>query len=197
MRVRGIGVGVMLAVGVAVGCSASGSSDGVEGEATPTEPAVVQAPTTLPPASSAPATVDAGKATPKDAGKDSTVDAGSPPPVAGTACTVLDEVKKKTCGACGEQLTVCLGSGSDAGGGTWSEYGPCAGEVVGGCLPGFDRGEGVGRRQQRGGHAPGRSRHTHHCAAVTRLHVVDTDAVLPDPGCGRSVRDVWRTKRHD
>ena len=130
---RGI-VAAVLGVAWVVGCSAAGS-EGVGEETTGTEPA--PPPATLPPPSSAPGDLDsdASKPQPKDAGKDSTVDAGPPPPVPGTGCAVRDEVKKKKCGACGEQSTICLGTG-DAGGGSWSEYGPCGSELVGGCVPG-------------------------------------------------------------
>ena len=129
---RGV-VAAVLGVAWVVGCSASGSDD-VGSETTPTDPPPPP-PATLPPASSAPGEIDASKPSPKDAGKDSTVDAGPPPPVPGTTCAVRDEIKKKKCGACGEQSTVCLGTG-DAGGGTWSEYGACTGELAGGCIPG-------------------------------------------------------------
>ena len=138
--VRGL-VAATLAVAWVVGCSASGG-DAVVDDATPTEP--TSPPSTLPPASSAPVgELDASKPPPKDAGKDSTVDAGPPPPVPGTSCPVRDEVKKKKCGACGEQSTLCLGTG-DAGGGTWADYGACELELAGGCIPGTTAPEACG-----------------------------------------------------
>ena len=137
---RGV-VAAALGVAWVVGCSASGSDD-VGGDTTPTEPPMAP-PSTLPPASSSAGELDASKPPPKDAGKDSTVDAGPPPPVPGTTCALRDEIKKKTCGACGEQSTVCLGAG-DAGGGTWSEYGSCTSELAGGCVPGTTATEACG-----------------------------------------------------
>lgn len=131
----------VLGVMAAAGCSADGSSS-VADDTTPTEPTTPGS--QLPPASSAPGEVEAGKPPPKDAGKDSTVDAGPPPPVAGTACSVIDEIKKKKCGACGEQATICLGTGGDAGGGKWSDYGACENELTGGCIPGTTTNEGCG-----------------------------------------------------
>ncbi|MEA2748903.1 MAG: hypothetical protein QOI41_3046 [Myxococcales bacterium] len=91
------------------------------------------------PATGAPSEADAGSSSPKDAGKESSVDAGPPPPVPGTPCPTIDQIKTKKCGACGEQATLCLGSGdagSDGGGGTWSEYGTCDKQLAGGCIPG-------------------------------------------------------------
>lgn len=129
-------VAAMLGVAWVVGCSASGDADAVdETTTTPTDPAS-QPPSTLPPASTAPhEELDASKPPVKDAGKDSSVDAGPPPPVPGTACATVNEVRKKKCGACGEQATLCLGS-DDGGAGTWGDYGPCTGELAGGCIPG-------------------------------------------------------------
>lgn len=81
---------------------------------------------------------DGGTTTKKDSGTkpvDSGVDAGPPPPVEGDPCTNLNSIGKKPCGACGTAETVCLADG-DAGGGKWSTYGTCNGELVGGCTPG-------------------------------------------------------------
>jgi hypothetical protein len=115
-----------------VGCSADGTGTGPLDETTPTEPepgAVLPEPGSS--GSSGTPEEDSGKPKPKDAGaKDSTVDAGPPPPVPGTACTTVDEVRKKTCGACGSQSTICL---SDK---KWSVYSGCEGELAGGCIPG-------------------------------------------------------------
>ena len=138
-----VAVAAMLGVAVAVGCSASGSSDPATDDTLPTDPGAPEA-STLPPPGNAASDVDASKsAAPKDAGKETGVDAGPPPPVPGTPCPILDQIKTKKCGACGEQGTLCVGStsGSDAGGdagggGTWSEYGTCDKQLVGGCVPG-------------------------------------------------------------
>ena len=136
-----VAVATMLGVAVVVGCSASGGSDPAL-DTTPTDPGPdMPAPAVLPPSGSPTGDVDASKGPPMDAGKDSTVDAGPPPPVPGTPCATLNELKKKPCGACGQQATLCLGGASggdagDAGGGTWSDYGTCDNQLVGGCLPG-------------------------------------------------------------
>lgn len=127
-------VASIFGVVLVVGCSASGGSGPVD-ETTPTEP-TGQPAAQLPPATIAPSPPDAGKPPPKDAGKDVAVDAGPPPPVPGTPCPTIDEVKKKSCGVCGEQETLCLGSGTDAGGGKWSPYSTCLNQLAGGCMPG-------------------------------------------------------------
>ncbi len=124
----------------AVGCSADGSADlGNTTDETVPEPSTAQ----LPEAGEAgPSDLDASKPKPKDGGtKDGAADAGPPPPVPGTKCATLDEVKKKACGACGEQETICLGTAADA---KWSEYGTCAKEVAGGCIPGTTTNEACG-----------------------------------------------------
>lgn len=116
-----------------VGCSADGGEAFVDPSATEPQPSAE-----LPPPSTNPGDNDAGKPGTKDAGsKDAApADAGPPPPVPGTACTKIDEVRKKACGACGTQSAICLGAGGDASTGTWSEYSPCEGELAGGCIPG-------------------------------------------------------------
>ncbi len=125
-------------VGIVVvsGCTADGGGDPVD-EGSPTEPSGPGA--QLPPPSGTGPTGDEGGPPPgKDGGKqDSGVDAGPPPPVPGTPCTVLEEIRKKTCGACGEQETICLG-------GKWSVYGACTGEIAGGCIPGTKTTEACG-----------------------------------------------------
>ena len=125
----------------AVGCSADGASD-VGGDTVDTVP-VPSSTAQLPEAGEAGSSdLDASKPKPKDGGtKDSAVDAGPPPPVPGTTCATVDEVKKKTCGACGEQETICLGA---AGSSKWSEYGTCTKELVGGCIPGTTSNEACG-----------------------------------------------------
>ena len=114
-----------------VGCSADGS--GVADDSTPTEPE--ESGTGLPPRSDSGGgeTDDAGKTVKDAAPKDSAVDSGPPPPVPGTTCTTVDEVRKKSCGACGSQSTICLTEGAAA---KWSVYSTCEGELAGGCLPG-------------------------------------------------------------
>lgn len=123
-----------LGVLTVVGCSANGASDPLE-ETSGAEPEGTGA--TLPPGNGGgTAEEDAGKS---DAKKDGSVkdsappDAGPPPPVPGTACTVVDEVRKKSCGACGTQSTICLDSGGSK---KWADYSPCEAEIAGGCIPG-------------------------------------------------------------
>jgi hypothetical protein len=131
------GLAVLAAAGVVglvlvAGCSADGSGSVVD-DGTPTEP---DPQAQLPPPSGGDSGTpqDGGKPKP-DAGKDGSVDAGPPPPVPGTACTVVDEVRKKKCGACGEQGAICL-AGSGGAGPKWSEYSPCENDLAGGCIPG-------------------------------------------------------------
>lgn len=136
-RVR-TGLVALMAMGVSgfafvIGCTATGEVDPVFTEE-PTDPPGSQLPPVTDQDGATPEPTDAS--TKKDATtKDGSVDAGPPPPVAGTPCTVADEVRVKQCGACGKQATVCLGA-TDAGAGTWSEYGVCENEVAGGCIPG-------------------------------------------------------------
>lgn len=120
-----------LGVLTVVGCTAEGSSDVLE-ETSPTE----SEGTTLPPGSSGDLSgEDAGKAdAKKDGSKDgAAADAGPPPPVPDTPCTAVDEIREKSCGACGTQATMCL---EVAGTKKWSVYSPCEDELVGGCIPG-------------------------------------------------------------
>jgi hypothetical protein len=122
-----------------VGCSADGSGSFVDVEPTEPDEGGAQLPAstsggTSGSSGSSGSSGDGGTKPPKDAGKDAPVDAGPPPPAPGTACTTIDEVKKKACGACGTQSTVCLADG--ASGGKWTEYSPCENELVGGCIPG-------------------------------------------------------------
>lgn len=123
----------LFGVASAAGCSAEGAGDdlGTEADTEPTDG------TQLPPSSSSSSGGSSGDPEPKKDGgkKDSGVDAGPPPPEPGTACTKVDEIRKKQCGACGEQSTICLG-GADGGGPTWTEYSACTGEIAGGCVPG-------------------------------------------------------------
>lgn len=121
-----------------IGCSASGGDDGIGTGELPTEP-TADPPAVLPPPS-APVTGDMDSGTKADANKkdaapkpEAGVDAGPPPPVEGTACTTLNEIGKKNCGACGKAETVCLAGPT---GNKWSAYGSCNNELVGGCVPG-------------------------------------------------------------
>jgi hypothetical protein len=97
----------------------------------------------LPGASDAMATADAakdaGKEAGKDAGKDAAkeagVDAGKPAPNEGAACTTIDEIFPRLCGACGTQEAICLAK-PDGTPGIVSLYSECVNEIAGGCLPG-------------------------------------------------------------
>jgi hypothetical protein len=118
-----------------VGCSADGGGTGVDDTDSGVDPG--SSGSVVPPKTDASPT-DAGKDSgKKDSGPkaEAGVDAGPPPPVEGTACTTVNKIAQKNCGACGKAETVCL---SDDGGatGTWSPYGPCQNELAGGCTPG-------------------------------------------------------------
>ena len=124
---------VAAAVGVftVIGCSV-GSSGAIDDTAPPEQDSGAILP---PSSSSGNLPDDAGNpdakqdASPKDAAPDT----GPPPPVPGAPCVTVDEVRKKSCGACGNQSTICL----DVGGAkTWSGYSPCEQELAGGCMPG-------------------------------------------------------------
>jgi hypothetical protein len=121
-----------LGICTVVGCTADGS--GAIEDTAPLDP---ENPNTLPPSSSSgDLPDDAGKPDAKKDGstKDSAApDAGPPPPVPDTPCATVDEVRKKPCGACGNQSTICL---SVAGAKKWSVYSSCEQELVGGCIPG-------------------------------------------------------------
>jgi hypothetical protein len=131
----------LLGTAAVVGCSASGDGADIASGADTTLPPDDGTGSTgkLPPSngsSGGDTSTDSG-APKKDASAkpDATVDAGPPPPVEGTACTTLNATAQKACGACGKASTVCL---ADDGGttGKWSSYGPCGGELAGGCVPG-------------------------------------------------------------
>ena len=120
-----------------VGCSADGGGANVDDTDAATDPG--SSGSVVPPKGDDPVPPDAGG---KDSGKkdsgpkaEAGIDAGPPPPVEGTACPTLNAIAQKNCGACGKAETVCLGGG-DSGAGTWSPYGPCNGELAGGCTPG-------------------------------------------------------------
>jgi hypothetical protein len=123
-------LGVMLVVG----CSADGT--GAIDDTSAVEPTPESNATLPPPSGTGNPTEEEPTKPAADAGKkDAAVDAGPPPPTPGTACSTIDEIKKKKCGACGEQSTVCL-AGGDGGGGTWTDYSTCTNELAGGCTPG-------------------------------------------------------------
>lgn len=117
------------------GCTA----DGTTGEIPASEPASNEPSASLPEGTAGEEEPeepvgDAGKK--KDAGKsDAGKDAGPPPPEPGDACSDLNKIVEKKCGACGKQSTVCL-AGDDGTTGTWSQYSSCSGELAGGCIPG-------------------------------------------------------------
>ncbi len=146
-----LGFAGMIAGGVAVGCSADGSTD-IPGDSTGTDTNG-----TDPGDSGTPATNPTGNGggngnqgggggtTGKDSGtsvgnKDAGSsgggkDAGPPAPSPGDKCSSLNSVYTRSCGFCGTQQAVCLAV--DAGAmGTVSDYSACTGEVAGGCAPG-------------------------------------------------------------
>jgi hypothetical protein len=119
-----------------IGCSAEGESDLIEDQsATDPETDSTQLPPSNPGTSSGGSSSGSTGATDGGTKKDAAKDAGPPPPEPGDPCTKVDEIFKRSCGACGKQEAVCLGGG-DAGGGTVSDYGVCENEVEGGCIPG-------------------------------------------------------------
>lgn len=69
-----------------------------------------------------------------DAGADAATDAG-PPPEPGTACSTVDAIAYKSCGACGTQAAACIAD-DDGGAPKWSYYSVCYNEVPNGCVPG-------------------------------------------------------------
>ena len=80
---------------------------------------------------------DSGSNPPRDAAPDARDSGGTTSPVAGTACTVMGDVKERACGFCGTQQTVCDTDGM--GGSVWSDYGRCDNEVADTddrCMPG-------------------------------------------------------------
>jgi hypothetical protein len=133
----------IIAGGIAVGCSADGSTD-IPGDST-ADPGTSTSGTD--PASTDPGAGGGGNSnTTKDAGstKDSGskpkgdsgsagVDAGPPPPNPGDKCTSPNSIFTRSCGNCGTQEAVCLAAD---GGAAVSDYSACTNEVVGGCKPG-------------------------------------------------------------
>ena len=118
-----------------VGCSAKGTTEGTGLQTPdPTSPAPDQ--TKLPPSSSSgdPGDQDAGKDSGKAADAATPADAGPLTPKPGDPCPKVDEVFKRSCGACGTQSALCFSE--DGGAALVSDYSTCTGEVVGGCLAG-------------------------------------------------------------
>ncbi|MBX3210083.1 MAG: hypothetical protein KF764_33945 [Labilithrix sp.] len=126
-------------------CAADGGVDlftELEGDASATEP---EPGVSLPPPSGGDDdddVVDGGSDAvapkKKDASADASKDAGAPvwAPAPGEWCPTVDQIIKRTCGLCGSQEAVCLLNLDGGAGGVVSDYNACAGEVVGGCLPG-------------------------------------------------------------
>jgi len=133
-RLASIAATFLVGAAAFVGCSANGTS----GAGLPTsDPTTTPPPdqTKLPPSSSSgdPGDHDAGK----DSGKADAAtpaDAGPPTPNPGDPCPKVDEVFKRSCGACGTQTALCFSE--DGGAAAVSDYSTCTGEVVGGCLAG-------------------------------------------------------------
>lgn len=127
-------------------CTASGGGDGsFESEASTPEPLP---PTALPPSArpedaSVDAKKDAAQDAAKDAAPDATIDAGKPAPNTGDPCKTLDEIFKRTCGACGTQESLCLAK-EDGTPGIVSDYSSCLGELPLGCIPGTIENEACG-----------------------------------------------------
>ena len=126
-----------------VSCSADGGAPVPDptGDTLPADPAPPGA--VLPPQGDA-APADRGDASKPDAAReggaadaatDAARDAGPPAPTPGTPCAQINEVAQRMCGACGTQETLCLAN-AEGGGGRWTDYGACAGEIPGGCIPG-------------------------------------------------------------
>lgn len=109
---------VLLGVAAFVGCSAEGvfSSDPEDSPSTDNS-------ATLPPPSGGSSGGHAGGAA-ADGGKpakaDASVDAGPPPPAPGSACSTIDQIFERPCGACGKQQALCL-AGADGGAGVVSD----------------------------------------------------------------------------
>ncbi len=113
------------------GCSAAGSDADLGGSDAPP-----QSTSSLPPPSGASSSGDM----PSDGGSggptkhDASVDAGPPPPAPGDACTKVDAIYSRSCGACGKQEAIC--QAPDGGSPSVSAYSACHDELAGGCMPG-------------------------------------------------------------
>lgn len=122
-----VGAG-LLAAATFAGCAAGDVPADVSQGVEATEAAPVGAKL---PNATASGTMDAGKdAARVEAGKD----AGPPPAQPGEACSKVDAIFTRSCGACGTQSALCFAE--DGGAGVVSDYGPCSGEVLNGCLAG-------------------------------------------------------------
>jgi hypothetical protein len=113
------------------------SAEGTGVDLTP-EPTVEDPSASLPPPSgtgggaTAPAT-DAGTTKPKADGSAPVVTPNAP--AEGDSCMKVDEIYKKSCGACGVQEALCQFGSEDAGAGVVSNYSVCHDEM-GSCEPG-------------------------------------------------------------
>jgi len=131
-----------------VACSADGASDPITATGnTDPQPTASLPPSTVPEGGNTVPDSGGGKDGGKDAAKDATaetgVDAGKPAPNPGDACKALDEIFPRTCGACGKQEAICLAK-PDGTPGVVSDYSPCVGELVDGCIPGTVENEACG-----------------------------------------------------
>jgi hypothetical protein len=67
-----------------------------------------------------------------DGGPDALTDAGADVlPEAGSSCAPVNATETESCGICGTQSRVCLGSPP-----VWQPWGACTGEADAGCVPG-------------------------------------------------------------
>jgi hypothetical protein len=124
-----------------VGCSADGAATDDFGPLT--EPAPNEPSTPLNPGTSSGGGTNNNNN--NNNGNDSDSGGQDPKPAApqpGEPCSKLNDVFEKDCGACGKHSAICLAG--EGGTGYWSEYGDCAGEIEGGCIPGTTQTEACG-----------------------------------------------------
>lgn len=130
-----------------VACGADGEGDALiqtdDAAAAPTSTTRLPPPSPPGPDAATDSGKDAAKDAANDAAKDSAVDAGPPAPTPGDACKTIDEIYKRTCGACGSQEALCLPK-ADGTPGEVSDYSPCVNELAGGCIPGSSDNEACG-----------------------------------------------------
>lgn len=134
-----MGFTLLIAGGLASGC-ATGETDPLSSELE-TKPAPRRdggnTPHQMPEASTPSpqdASADSGGDPDATVDGDGDVDAGHDSGPVGGECPTLNATRSKACGLCGQAVSRCVDDGF--GSTKWSEYGPCAGEVVGGCTPG-------------------------------------------------------------